>query len=86
MNLGKVAVGGLVDRLEANGMIERRAHPSDRRVNNIFLTEKGRKVVTQIRKLTLKANKDMLKGLSSKELKTLVSLLQTFKRNLRELQ
>jgi DNA-binding MarR family transcriptional regulator len=86
MNLGKVAVGGLVDRLEASGMIERRAHPSDRRVNNIFLTEKGRKVVTQIRKLTLDANKDMLKGLSMKDLKTVVSVMQTFKRNLQALQ
>lgn len=86
MNLGKVAVGGLVDRLEASGMIERRAHPGDRRVNNIFLTEKGRKVVTQIRKLTLDANKDMLKGLSMKDLKTVVSVMQTFKRNLQALQ
>ncbi len=86
MNLGKVAVGGLIDRLEASGMIERRAHPTDRRVNNIFLTEQGRNVVTEIRKLTLKANKDMLKGISMKELKAAISVLQTFKRNLQDLQ
>ena len=86
MNLGKVAVGGLVDRLEANGMIERRAHPNDRRVNNIFLTDTGRKVVQGMRKLTLTANKDMLQGIKMKELKAAVKLLETFKLNLQELQ
>lgn len=84
MNLGKVAVGGLVDRLEANGMIERRAHPSDRRVNNIFLTDTGRNVVREIRKLTLIANEDMLKGFTVKDLKAIVSLLEKFKQNLQQ--
>lgn len=86
MNLGKVAVGGLIDRLEASGMIERRAHPNDRRVNLIFLTEMGRNVVSEIRKLTLNANKSMLKGLSMQELKATVSLLDKFKHNLQDLQ
>ena len=86
MNLGKVAVGGLVDRLEASGMIERRAHPNDRRVNKIFLTDTGRKVVRDIRKLTLTANGDMLDGLSMKDLRAVVTLLDKFKQNLQKLQ
>ncbi len=86
MNLGKVAVGGLVDRLEASGMIERRAHPNDRRVNKIFLTDTGRKVVRDIRKLTLTANGDMLDGLSIKDLRAVVTLLDKFKQNLQKLQ
>lgn len=86
MNLGKVAVGGLVDRLEASGMIERRAHPNDRRVNKIFLTDTGRKVVRDIRKLTLTANGDMLDGLSMKDLRAFVTLLDKFKQNLQKLQ
>ena len=86
MNLGKVAVGGLVDRLEASGMIERRAHPNDRRVNKIFLTDTGRKVVRDIRKLTLTANGDMLDGLSMKDLRAVVTLLDKCKQNLQKLQ
>jgi DNA-binding MarR family transcriptional regulator len=82
MNLGKVAVGGLIDRLEASGMIERRASPTDRRVNEIYLTEQGSDVVREIRKLTLNANKEMLKGFTVKEIKTLVQLLDKFRKNL----
>ncbi len=77
---------GMVDRLEASGMIERRAHPNDRRVNNIFLTDTGRKVVSRMRKLTLTANEDMLDGLNKKEFKAAVSLLEKFKQNLQKLQ
>jgi len=82
MNLGKVAVGGLIDRLEASGMIERRASPMDRRVNEIYLTEQGSDVVREIRKLTLNANKEMLNGFTVKEIKTLVQLLDKFRKNL----
>ena len=32
MDLGKVALGGLIDRLEANGYVRRRTEPDDRRV------------------------------------------------------
>ena len=82
MNLGKVAVGGLIDRLEASGMIERRASPVDRRVNEIYLTDQGSDVVREIRRLTLNANKQMLDGFSVKEIKSLVKLLDKFRSNL----
>ena len=34
-------VTGVVDRLEAQGLIERRPDPQDRRMHRLFLTEKG---------------------------------------------
>jgi DNA-binding MarR family transcriptional regulator len=34
-------VTGLVDALEADGFVERRAHPSDRRATLVALTDKG---------------------------------------------
>lgn len=39
--LTKQSMGYLVDYLEAHGYVERRPHPSDRRANLIFLTERG---------------------------------------------
>ena len=45
LDAGKVALGGLVDRLEEAGMVERRADPIDRRVKRVFLTREGRKLV-----------------------------------------
>jgi DNA-binding MarR family transcriptional regulator len=35
-------VTGIVDRLEARGLVERRADPEDRRVKNLVLTARGR--------------------------------------------
>ena len=50
MDLGKVALGGLVDRLEAVALIERRGDRNDRRVKRIFLTKAGLKLIKMIRK------------------------------------
>jgi len=86
MDLGKVAVGSLAYKLEANGMIERRADPQDRRVNNLFITGRGHKVVRRMRKLTADANVDMLEGMSQRDLRTVVALLGKLKRNLRSMQ
>ena len=37
-----------VDRLEAKGFVERRAHGSDRRAKIIHLTKEGRKLITRV--------------------------------------
>src|SRR5271170_7842927 len=41
LEVGKVTVGGLVDRLETTGHVERRADAADRRVKRVFITEQG---------------------------------------------
>ena len=35
-------ITGLIDRLEARGLVERRPHPADRRVKYLVLTSEGR--------------------------------------------
>jgi MarR family 2-MHQ and catechol resistance regulon transcriptional repressor len=37
-----------VDRLEAKGFVERRAHDTDRRARVVHLTEEGRKLITRV--------------------------------------
>src|SRR3954464_6512726 len=37
-------VTGLIDRLEARGLVERRSHPSDRRIKGLALTSAGAKL------------------------------------------
>jgi DNA-binding MarR family transcriptional regulator len=39
---------GLVDRAERDGLVERRADPSDRRLTRVFLTPKGDKLATKV--------------------------------------
>jgi len=42
-------ITGLVDRLEAKGLVERRADPTDRRVKALVLTEAGRRARAELR-------------------------------------
>jgi DNA-binding MarR family transcriptional regulator len=44
-------ITGLVDRLEAKGLVERQAHPTDRRVKALVLTPSGRTVRARLRQL-----------------------------------
>lgn len=45
LEIGKVTLGGLIDRLEAEGFVRREADPEDRRVKRVQLTLKGKKAV-----------------------------------------
>jgi DNA-binding MarR family transcriptional regulator len=49
LDLTKVAIGGLLDRMETAGYVERRADRRDGRSRRVFLTRAGSKLVTTIR-------------------------------------
>ncbi len=82
LDLGKVALGGLVDRLEASGLLERRPDADDRRVKRVFLTPAGRKVVNKMRKIAGPTNAEILKGISAKDLRQCAKTLKVIKGNL----
>jgi DNA-binding MarR family transcriptional regulator len=48
MQLRRAAVVGVVDDLEALGLLERRRHPVDRRANALHLTLAGRRLVAKL--------------------------------------
>ncbi len=82
LDLGKVALGGLVDRLEAVGLVERRPDAADRRVKRIFLSGEGRKVVTRMRKIAAATNEVILRGIPAAEVKAAAKTLHAVKANL----
>jgi DNA-binding MarR family transcriptional regulator len=82
LDLGKVALGGLVDRLEATGLVERRADNEDRRIKRIFLTDDGRKIVARMRRIATATNAEILHGLTPKEVKAAAQTLRSVKANL----
>jgi DNA-binding MarR family transcriptional regulator len=49
LDLTKVAIGGLLDRMEASEFVERRADPNDGRARRVYLTKAGAKLVSTIR-------------------------------------
>lgn len=83
MDLGKVTLSGLIDRLEDVGMVERRPDPSDRRIKRIFITKEGRRVIKEMRVITLENNRQMLEDISLEEVVQTVEVLKKLNRNLK---
>lgn len=82
LDLGKVAVGGLIDRLQKNNLVRRVADPNDRRVNLIYLEPESRRLLSSLRKANHKFNARILAGLSDKQLVAAAETLEVMKRNL----
>jgi len=82
LDLGKVAVGGLIDRLEKSGLVRREADATDRRVNRVFLEPKSKQLVTKMRKVSHRMNEQILAGLTDDRLEATAVTLDAMKRNL----
>ncbi|MER7834463.1 MarR family transcriptional regulator [Streptomyces sp. NPDC096040] len=68
-------VTGIVDRLEARGLVERRPDPADRRVKLAAATDEGRRVARDLRD-GLRFAREPLAGLSDAERLSLRDLLR----------
>lgn len=82
LDLGKVALGGLIDRLESSGFVERRPDKIDRRVKRVFLTKKGSGLIRKIRENVSEAEAEILIGIDQEDLQSMVAALRSMKRNL----
>jgi MarR family transcriptional regulator, transcriptional regulator for hemolysin len=77
-----ITIGRLVDRLEANGLIERHADRDDRRIWRLTLTRKSAAILRQIAAFRRELHEDMAQGLDEASLGTLVGCLQRMRGNL----
>ena len=71
-----------INRLQAQGVLEKRASQDDARQTHIFLTESGRETIRAIEKSVKKTEKQALRGLDKKEQKALSKLLSRIEANL----
>ena len=86
LGTGKVAVGGLVDRLEKSGWVERRPDPNDGRSNRVYLTRKGRAIEGQMVRTGAELTRRVLTNLSATERRELTRLLLVVKDNLLDIE
>ena len=73
--IDRSTVGGLIDRLERSGLLERRQHPQDRRAHLIFLTEQGKAMGTTLPACAERSLQRITSGLSADEVKELRRML-----------
>jgi DNA-binding MarR family transcriptional regulator len=82
LDIGKAALGGLIDRLEASEFIARRPDDSDRRVKRIYLNLKGTQIIAEMRVRSHEMSERILEGLDTASRLALVDMLTLVKRNL----
>lgn len=82
LDVGKVALGALIDRLETGGFVERRAAPGDRRVKLIFLTPQGRALLDTLRINSHAFNERILAGIEVEDIEAAATTLARIKANL----
>lgn len=77
-------VTGLVDALEAAGLVARNPHPSDRRATLVALTEAGKETVADWQGEYQDLAAELFAGLSATELRRLVTTLDKVLARLRD--
>ena len=75
----------ILDRMEADGWVQRRFDPADRRAHTLWLTPRAKPVLDHIAQLIAETRAEALLGLSSEERSQLLELLERLHTNLSSL-
>lgn len=78
----KVAAFHLITKLERQGVVERRPNPADGRSNLVFLTDKGRAMVSTLIPLAQENLDWALEGISAEEAETAKEVLYKMAANM----
>ncbi len=81
-DMDPMTLGRLLARMEASGLIERRAASSDRRVRALYLRKPSGRVLQTIWKLRDLSHEEALAGLGASEKKQLIDTLNLIQSNL----
>jgi MarR family transcriptional regulator for hemolysin len=71
-----------IDRLEAKGLVERRADPSDRRARALYLKPETDDLLAHLRKLSEQTRAEALEGISDVDAERLIDTLNQIKANM----
>lgn len=82
LEIENATLARLLDRLEADGWIERRPSPTDRRAKHLYLTEKPAAIIDAMFQISAQLQRDTLNGMPNAEREHLIDSLLGIKRNL----
>lgn len=82
LDIETISVVRLIDSLQSDGLIERRPHPTDRRVRTLWLTEAAGPIVSQIQGIALSVRGQALAGIPAEQHERLFDLLSVVRTNL----
>ena len=81
--IDRSTVGGLIDRLERNGLLERRQHPQDRRAHRIHLTDHGKAMEQTLTACAQRSTKRFTEKLTEAEVTELKRILEILREDRR---
>jgi len=85
LDVGKVTLGGLVDRLEESGFVVRTPDKLDRRSKRVSVSAKGRALVQKMNVIAMEMNEQIMRGIPPAKQRLLEDMLSIMKHNLIEM-
>ena len=82
LDIETISVVRLIDSLQAAGLIERRPHPTDRRVRTLWLTEAAGPTIIQIQAIGRLVRAQALGGIPTEQHERLFDMLSVVRTNL----
>jgi DNA-binding MarR family transcriptional regulator len=82
LDIEPITLVRLLDKLEATGLVERRADPTDRRVRRLYLTEATGPLLEQAQQIGAETRAAAMAGLTEAERQQLTDLLMKVRGNL----
>lgn len=81
-----MAMVRLLDRMEADGLVERRADPNDRRARSLYLTAKAKPTLEEIWRLAAQTRTETFAGIGQAERNAFIQVLEHLEENLRRIE
>ncbi len=82
MEVEPITLCRMVDRLQDSDLVERRSDPADRRAWQLFLTERGRARLDDLRPLAAGLFDEAMAGINEKEQVAMIAALKAMRTNL----
>ncbi|MFC5443677.1 MarR family winged helix-turn-helix transcriptional regulator [Rhizobium halophytocola] len=77
-----ISLTRVLDKLVERGLVERRAHPTDRRLKLMYLTDEARGLFSGMQGLAEETRAEAIEGFSAEERELLLSMLERVKTNM----
>lgn len=85
LEIGKVAMGGLLDRLEEKKLIKRIPHPTDKRARHVYLSKQIESLYSPMEELGSGLMEQLFKGISKTQQQAMIHNLKTLKQNCKDI-
>ena len=85
LEMEPIAVGRVIDRLQAAGFVERRPDPKDRRAWRLYPTEQARGVIADMEDIARGLRRDATQGIAPDEMEQCMAVINRIKENLQAL-